>query len=495
MDTTAVEADEDALADGPRPTDGSDDGGAASGGVSWNQVIALLFAVVGLRIGLAPLSDNSFFTHLATGRIIVSGGGIPRADPYSFTALGEPWTVQSWLASVVYAGIEDVVGLVGVRVLIGVCTMLLALLVWRLTRPAELLVGRLCIAVPVLAIGSTRWVERPLIFGMLLLAAVLLALEDELDPRWLVPVMWLWVNTHGSFPLGLVAIGAYGLGRLLDRERPTLELRVGAWATLGTLLGAINPLGLDVLTFPLGLLERREAFSQIVEWQAPTWQDWGERFFAVQLAIAVVLLLWRGRSWRTAVPLVIFGLAAVTSSRNILQASLVLVPGMALAARGLGSIDGRQALPILRPVRVALVALLALVAVIGLTRNNTNLVDYPVESAEWLRDHDALGLDDRVVTRDFVGNYLEAAYGPDEVRTYLDDRVDMYPIEIIEDYTVLIDPDGDYGAVLDRADATAVIWDKDTPFAEWLADPDNGWEIVFDDEELWLVAMPAESSP
>ena len=489
------EAGSDALDGAPSPAAATEDGTGSDGGVTWNRIIALLFAIVGLRVGLAPLSDNSFFTHLATGRIIVSGQGIPRVDPYSFTAQGDPWTVQSWLASVLYAGLEDAVGLVGIRILIGLCTMLLALLVWRLTRPAELLVGRLCIAVPVLAIGTTRWVERPLIFGLLFLAAVLLALEDELDPRWLVPIMWLWVNIHGSFPLGLVAIGAFGLGRLLDRERPTLELRVAGWAALGTALGAINPLGIDLLTFPLGLLERREAFSRIAEWQAPTWQDWGERFFAVQLLVAVVLLLWRGRSWRTAVPLVIFGLAAVTSSRNILQASLVLVPGMAASARGLGSIDGREALAILRPVRIALVALLVLVAAIGLSQPDTSLSDYPTESVAWLHDRGELGIDDRVVTRDFVGNFLEAAYGPDEVRVYLDDRVDMYPIDVIADYSILIDPEGDYGAVLERADATAVIWDKDTPFADWLADPDNGWRIAFDDEDLWVVALPEGSSP
>ena len=38
--------------------------------------------------------------------------------------------------------------------------------------------------------------------GLVLLAVTLIAAEGGLDPRWLVPVMYIWVNSHGSFPLG-----------------------------------------------------------------------------------------------------------------------------------------------------------------------------------------------------------------------------------------------------------------------------------------------------
>ncbi len=74
------------------------------------------FALWGLHIGLDRLSDNSFLTHLATGRLILDHG-VPRTDPYSFTANGQPWVVQSWLASVIYAWIESWFGANGIRVL------------------------------------------------------------------------------------------------------------------------------------------------------------------------------------------------------------------------------------------------------------------------------------------------------------------------------------------------------------------------------------------
>ena len=50
---------------------------------------------------------------------------------------------------------------------------------------------------------------------------------------------------------------------------------------------------------------------------------------AVLTLLAVVLLATRTRRWRVALPTLVFGLAAVTSMRNIPPASLVLL-GMGL---------------------------------------------------------------------------------------------------------------------------------------------------------------------
>ena len=81
-----------------------------------DHILVLGLVIVALRIGLQPLVDNSFLTHLSTGRLILDHGAIPRHDPYSWTAHGDPWTVQSWGASVVYAGLERWFGLAGIRV-------------------------------------------------------------------------------------------------------------------------------------------------------------------------------------------------------------------------------------------------------------------------------------------------------------------------------------------------------------------------------------------
>ena len=69
------------------------------------------------------------------------GSGIPRHDPYSFTAHGAPWVVQSWLASMLYGWVDSWFGGQGLRVLMGLTTAALGAMTWRLTRPARTLVG------------------------------------------------------------------------------------------------------------------------------------------------------------------------------------------------------------------------------------------------------------------------------------------------------------------------------------------------------------------
>ncbi len=457
-------------------------------------VILFLFVLVGLRLGLAPLKDNSFLTHLATGRLIFERGAIPSTDPYSFTAFGDPWTVQSWGASVLYAGAERSVGLVGIRLINAAVIGALVVVLWQLTRPAGRLVGRAVTIGLVVCMGTGLWVERPLLFGALFLALVTLAAEDRLDPRWLVPVMWLWANIHGSYPFGIAFLLLVAAGRWLDeRRRPIVELRALGWAGLGTVLAVIGPLGPKVLTFPFQLLSRREAFDGVAEWEPPSWDRGVERFFAVQMILLVGLALLRHRRWRVVLPAAVFGLAAAASTRNILQASIIATPLLATVLADLGSLDGSRRPRVLRPVAVALGLVGMLVVGFGLVGPDTALAPYPERAGRWMRSEGLLDLEDRVVTRDFVGNYLEFAYGPDQVRAYFDDRVDMYPDAIIADYTQLLRPDGDYQDVLDRARATAVLWDKDDDFGRWLEKSDS-WRVVYEDD-TWLVAQPVEAVP
>lgn len=456
---------------------------------SINGVVLLLLLVVAVRIGLQPLHDNSFLTHLSTGRLILDHGSVPRTDPYSWTAYGHAWTVQSWAASVAYAGMEKAFGLLGIRLLDTVMCLALVAILWRLTKPAGGLLARAIPAGLVTCMGTGLWVERPLLFGAVALALVVLAGEDALDPRWLVPVMWVWVNTHGSFPFGLVLLGLLALGRWLDqRVRPRVELRALGWATLGTLLGAVNPLGWRLLIFPAELISHRQAFNRVSEWQPPHFHRGVEQFFALQLVLVVVLLLVRHRRWRAILPVIFFGAMALSATRNILQASIVFTPIMAVAASGLGTIEGKKRPRLIRPVFIALAVLGLLVGIRGISEPSAALHDYPAGPAAWMRDHHLMGVHDRVVSRDWVGNWLEFKYGPDEVRVFMDDRVDMYPLPVIEDFTAMLDQGQDYQKLLSRYRPTAVLWARGTPMGTFLQHSPH-WRVVHRDKK-WLVAVP-----
>ncbi|MGZ4785057.1 MAG: hypothetical protein ACXV5S_05260, partial [Acidimicrobiales bacterium] len=283
----------------------------------WPPVTSLVlgvgFAVWGVSIGIDQLSDNSFFTHLATGRLILANG-IPHHDLYSFTAAGEPWVVQSWLASVLYGWIDSWFGVVGLRLLMAALTGALGAMVWRLTRPARSLAGRIVIAGCVLGVGSSVWAPRPLLIGLVLLTIALLVAEKGLDPRWLLPVFWLWVNVHGSFPLGLVALGCLWIGARADGKDGAVELRGLLWGGAGTLLGAVSPLGPVLLIFPVRLLGRMDVLREVIEWQSPSFSSAWARLFLLQVVIGVLALV-RRPSYRAAIPLVVFTAAALLGVR------------------------------------------------------------------------------------------------------------------------------------------------------------------------------------
>src|SRR5947208_8592029 len=69
---------------------------------SLESLFVAVLVLLGFRLGVLPIADNSMFTHLRTGLDMVGGGGIARVDPYSYTAGGAEWVVQSWLPEWTY---------------------------------------------------------------------------------------------------------------------------------------------------------------------------------------------------------------------------------------------------------------------------------------------------------------------------------------------------------------------------------------------------------
>jgi hypothetical protein len=438
-------------------------------------------------VGSGVLTDNSFLTHLATGRLIVDGEGIPTSDPYTFTAAGEAWVVQSWLASTAYGALESAGGLTAVRLLMVALTAALGALSWTLTRPAASLLTRVVLTALALFIGSTMWSQRPLLFGLVALGLVLLATEDRLDPRLLVPVGWLWVNTHGSWPLGLVAVGCLAVGARLDGDDARVELRTAAWLAGGFALAVLNPYGPKLLVFPVALLSRREALSGIVEWQAMDFSRAAEWAFLGLVVLGIVGAV-RRPSWRAAVPLVVFAAASFTGLRNVPVAVLVLLPGTARAFSDVGSMRWDRPSNLARP--FALLGVVLGLLAVGVVQRTDDVDDdaYPIAADEWLREHDLSPASHRIVAREIVGNWFEAVYGATGT-VFMDDRIEVLPLEVVEDHRVLLRGEPGWDDVLRRHAPDAVLWEAESPLAELLA-LSADWEVRFDDGD-WIVATPA----
>lgn len=445
-------------------------------------------AGAGAAIGSAVLGDNSFLTHLATGRLIIEGD-LPRTDPYTVTAAGEGWVVQSWLASALYGALEELGGLQAIRLLMVATCAALGLLAWLLTRAAPSLLVRFGITATALYVGTVMWTHRPLLLGLVALGLALLAAEGGLRCGALLPVGWLWVNVHGSWPMGLAALGCLYVGARLDGGDGAIERRAGTWLAGGMALGALNPYGPALLVFPVRLLSRRESLEGIVEWQAVDFSRTTDWVFLALLLVGVAGLC-RHPRWRTAVPLAVFGAAALTGLRNVPLAVLVLLPGLAASFADVeagAEVTSRRS-PLARPVAVLGVALV-LLAVVGVGRTEDFDDDaYPVEADRWLREHDLHPAEHRIVARELVGNFFEARYGATGT-VFIDDRMEVIPPEVVADLRLLLRGRPGWDEVLDRYEPDAVLWEVDSPLAE-LLELDPRWRIEHRDDD-WLVAVPA----
>lgn len=470
-------------------TEAADVEGTPTGGFgSLGSIIGMLALTWAAGLAAAPLNDNSFFTHLATGRVILDEGRVPSSDPYTYTAAGEPWTVQSWLASVAYAGAERLAGPLGLRLLLLVVFGLAAWLLWRLTEPAASLLVRFGLVTVALLVATGLWSERPYMVGVIGIALVWLAVEGRM-PWWsLIPLMWVWGNAHGSFVLAPVLVALLVMGGAMDRRSRRWgdvaehERRVALAVVAGTLLAAVGPLGLRALTFPLVAAQRSDVFREVTEWQAPRFRSPSELAYLGFVVLTVVVLARWGRTWRTILPAAAFVAASLYAQRNVVIATVVLVAVCARSAPTVGSLRSAERPGLGRPIAVIVALLLALVSAATLVTPPSAVDDYAAAPMAWL---DAYGVDGRVGTDLLNGNLLEVLDGP-EGAVFVDDRVDVLPDDVFQDFLQLQRGGIRWQEVLDVHDVDVVVWGRFTPLAS-LLHASADWQVTFSDAR-WLVA-------
>lgn len=183
-------------------------------------LMAFLFGfAVSYFMALPILSDNDMGWHIATGDLIRASGTLPKYDSWSFSGSGQVWYNVSWLWDVVLSFVHENVGLQGLFVFTSALpALLVALLISSLHSRRVFGVNAMIFVAMITAYAMFEFATgRPQIIGMFMALAfhhILHQSRTNPDTRklFLLPLlMVLWVNMHGSFFVGLIIIGAYGL--------------------------------------------------------------------------------------------------------------------------------------------------------------------------------------------------------------------------------------------------------------------------------------------
>jgi hypothetical protein len=283
-------------------------------------------------------SDGDLARHLRLGEAMLARGDFLRVDDFSHTAGGKPFLAFEWLSEVTYAAVHRAAGLAGVAVFAG---LLLAVTFALLGR---LLVRRGCdpflaylVTMAAAVLSAAHWLARPHLFTMLAVVLLLGLLERKRPVSvWVYfPFFVVWANFHGGFFFGLILIGTYVAGDLLEAWRaddraPWLASARGRVAALGlaTAAALVNPYGVALLAHVFGFFGNSTILRQTQEFMSPDFQTVNGKLFLVALLGVFAALALCRRAPPLTWLLVLLGTTAMAlmSQRNIELWALTALP-------------------------------------------------------------------------------------------------------------------------------------------------------------------------
>jgi hypothetical protein len=221
--------------------------------------------------------------------------------------------------------------------------------------------------------------------------------------------------------------------------------------------------------------------SNVSEWQAADLHSLTGFLFAMWV-FATLVSFARSRPRRgellTAIVFLFLGWWAV---RNVAIAVAVTIPivGRAFRADPSRARRGDNDTAGTAPPSLTMLVCLVSVVLVGraASQRDYDLKRYPVKSLDALAAQHRLG--DRLLTTDAWAGYVIAKYWPEQ-HVFFDDRYDMYPITVTEDYNKVLSVKPGWEPVLDKYRINIVVWPKQRGIVQVL-EVTPGWTVLHED--------------
>ncbi len=385
--------------------------------------------------------DPDLWWHIRVGQNILDTHHWPTTDPFSFTVAGNPWIAYEWLGDVLLGAVARAGGLIALDILLFVLAsaVMLALYAYTTLRAGNSKAGFLSSGV-LCSLAFASFSLRPQMVGYLFLILTLIALERFCQGKqraiWFLPVLFLvWINTHGSWVIGLgviLVVWASGLAefrsgivearRWSSAERIRLELVF----LFSLMVVPLTPYGTKLAAYPFTVASSLPLnVRNIIEWQPMPFNILGGKLF---LAIVLAFFLAQMMSplvLRLSEVVLFFGGIAMACLH--VRFLLLFVPFSApifaiLLARWLSPYDRKKD-------RFVLNTILMAATVVAMARyfptqaglEKTTAQDFPVRAVEYLRAHPVAG----PMFNDYgYGGYLVGMLP--EQKVFIDGRGDLY---------------------------------------------------------------------
>jgi len=457
--------------------------------IDWEAALPwLVAAAVGvLMVLLAPklLNDPDSYSHIALGRWIFAHHTVPVTDPMSQTMRGAPWVAFEWLSEVAYTGAYALGGWISVVTLAALSGALTFGLLTRFMQREWQPLPSLAAVLAALVLVAPHLAARPHLLAMPILVVwigVLIHANDEGrdPPWWLLPLMTLWANLHGSFTFGLAMLGPIALEALWQAspaDRPRLLRRWIAFAVLALAAACLNPYGPAMVLVTFRTIALGQALATITEWRP---QDFSH-LSAYELVVlgSFAFALWRGIKLPPLRLLMLFGLLYL-SLKQVRHADLLGLLAPLLLARPLAQQIKELAASTVTPaVRAPVAAVLVLLALAGPIVAQAGVAP-PARNtpAAALRAIDPATAGPILNSYDF-GGYMDFVGIP----PFIDGRGELYGMDYELRYNRALDLQSvpEFLALLDKYKIQTTLLAPGTP-AIGLLDRLPGWKRVYSDD-------------
>ena len=482
---------------------------SGSGGRSiFQRVCAFPLMLASLLVGVVFVYgrlfnvDPDLWWHVKVGETILRTFHWPTTDIYSFTVRGQPWLAYEWLGDVLLGTAYRLAGLPGLAaflILVG-SAVVVGLYVCATVRCGDSKAG--FVAAAVMSIfAMMSFSSRPQMLGYFFLVLTVIALERFRQRKrlelWLFPiVMLLWVNTHGSWIIGMGALFTYWISGLVEFRIGSLEAtrwtasercQIAGVFLLSLLTLPITPYGTRVAASPFEF-----AFSlplniaNIQEWQAMPFHEIIGKAFLLLLVLIVVAQITLNLRWRVE-ELLLF-LFGTTMACLHVRFLLVFVPfATPLVARILA-----LWVPPYEPAKDKLflnAALMILVIAVviyffpsGADLQRRIAKTFPVAAVDYLARNDVPG---PMFNNYGFGGYLVWSRGP-EHKVFIDGRGDIYERGgVLSDYLHISRLEPGALSVLRSYGIQSCLLQRDEPLSTVLsASPD--WRRIYVDNVVAL---------
>ncbi len=476
-----------------------------------------LIALVGIFVfvNTHPIRPYDFWWHITVGREILTTGHIPAADIYSFTEAGQPypsyqmfWLMEVFLFAVYKAGgpalvvfIQSLLITSAYAVLFWVCKLVSNS--WRIAALGVLFAA---------ALGLNDWNVRPQGITFLLASLFLLAIyQYRRNQHWgwlvILPVgMLVWVNSHGTFIIGLVLVAIWWgheiwstLPLPMNRSHPRGLRRAiipGIMFIITALACLANPRGIGIVDYLRTLTGNSVVQNMVTEWAAPEFGTLMGTLFFIGLAIAGVLLAltYKQVDFFQLATFIIFGYLGFTTLRGSVWFGLVIAPIVAQSIAYLaGQLkkSGRDSVPkegsrVLNTVFLSVVLVLAVFSLpwfkskLPLPADKASLIstETPVQATEALLKDDPPG---PVFNSMSFGSYLIWAAYP-QYQVFVDSRIELFPEQVWLDYLSISNAEGDWESMLRGYGVnTLMLSPQDQPALVEAATRSSNWQLVYQD--------------